>query len=104
MKDRDNYDYLRGFVDGEGNELDDSLPVGFNSIHDVRNRALELIHEFTHGKKESSESKHLEKTTIVDVKIKGTAVPHIQVCVLTLSDGQEIDFACRYPEKENDGK
>ena len=43
LPDADNYDYLRGFVDGYGGEEPhDVFPNGFNDINEVWDRMYEL--------------------------------------------------------------
>ncbi len=45
IPDKDNYDYLRGFIDGEGVQEPkgkDDYPNGFNDINEIMDRMWEL--------------------------------------------------------------
>ena len=87
MKDKDNYDYLRGFIDGKASDgHKDILPEGLNSYDEVYERMYIL------SLRKNGERTTRPKITIVDVEIGPTKLPFQSKCKLELSNGEYIMF------------
>lgn len=84
MKDKDNYDYLRGFVAGFETDKEladkDDLPEGFNNLNEVWDRVYEL------GGQQNA------KVTIVNVEVEPTKHSLQSKCKFELSNGECIMF------------